>query len=154
MDFEEKVKSMKFSEIMQAMITGLNKPNVTVNMDTFGWAKGFWIFKKCFGCAATNAVCEISGVKFNRHNIDDNVARAEAVKTSYLFLDRFEGAINQLRLGNEFWYNHYAQMGGFAKIPAKFLKTIDALPELSTENYKALLSVYQEVCDKIKKAGF
>lgn len=149
--FEDKVKSMKFSEIMQTMITGLKYPRTKIDMQTYGKSeKGV-----CYGCAATNAILRLGNVKEITPLINTTAGRAELTNCeSVYFLDCFESAIDSLRRGNLDWYLDYAHSIGIAKIPEKFIEDIRRLPILSTETYHEYLSAYQKVCTQIKKAGY
>ena len=151
MTFEEKVRSMTGKEIMQAMIDGLNKPWLTVEMSTYGSSsetKLFGIFSKtvCFGCAATNTICEIVQKKFTGKNINSFEFRAESINSDQGFLDSFESALNDLRRGRIDWYNIGAENENFNTI--RVLDNFE-LPVLETDNYKELLPIYQQYCDKL-----
>lgn len=95
-----------------AMVNGLRKKHVNIDMGSFGKI----VDDQCFGCAATNAICEISGMTFDAGNIKVRLKRAEAVGTRENFLDYFEMAIDALRLGNVEEYNYWANLGQFAKV--------------------------------------
>lgn len=71
MNFQDKIQSMKASEIIRAMISGLRKEHVKIDMTTFGAARN----GTCFGCAATNAVCEISNEVFTAKTIKSSTKR-------------------------------------------------------------------------------
>ena len=104
MKFEEKVRSMTMKEIILAMIRGLREPHVKVNMDTFG-AHDEGV---CFGCAATNTICEIAGKTFDAAHIKYLPERAGFIECSTVFLDEFENAIDHLRNIRIQGYNDYA----------------------------------------------
>lgn len=142
---------MTSKEIMQAMIDGLNKPWVTVEMSTYGSSsetKLFGIFSKtvCFGCAATNTICEIVQKKFTGKNIDYLGCRANSVNSDPLFLSYFENAIDWLRFGDTHMYNDIAKSYDFATI--KVLADFE-LPGLTNDNYKEVILTYQQYCDKL-----
>ncbi len=105
MNFEDKVRSMSAKEIILAMIEGLENPAVEIDMHTFGDHQE----DICYGCAATNAICKISGVKFTPENINSTEDRAIAVNSDFYFLDSFESAIEYLRFGNISGYNLHAE---------------------------------------------
>ena len=131
MNFEEKVKALSAKEIIMAMVIGLQKEYIKVNMNYFSGV----IDGVCFGCAATNALCHISGVVFNKDTIR---SRPETVNCGYSFLMGFEYAINDLRKGNIKDYNQYAQGHGFAGI----IPNGEDLPCLHTDDYKDNLHHY------------
>lgn len=110
--FEETVRSMSAKKIILAMVNGLEKPSTKIDMDSYGSSYD----DICYGCAATNAVCQISKVKFTTLNIDNRNDRADLVNTNYNFLELFELAIDALRTGNTYKYNEYANRGKFNRI--------------------------------------
>lgn len=153
MTFEEKVKSMTGKQILQAMIDGLSKPWVTVNMDTYGNVEteryGFlklWKKKVCFGCAATNTICEINNAAYSVDQIKDLVLRADFVHSNVDFLQTFEFALDDLRHGDVISYNDTVKDIDVAQIPVLEDRTL--LP-LTTVNYKDWLPHYQYYCDAI-----
>jgi len=150
MTFEEKVKSMSGKQILQAMIDGLNKPWVEVDMSTYGKVKtkryGFLNLRKkkvCLGCAATNTICEINNQVFPARSIISD--RYKFLQADYDFLDNFEQALDYLRQGKIDSYNHFASHINIARLPAFKL----GLPRLCDNNYKENLKYYQEYCDLI-----
>lgn len=154
MTFEEKVKSMTGKQILQAMIDGLNKPWVTVDMSTYGDADmvryGFlklWKKKVCFGCAATNTICQINNTTFPIDQIDNLRGRAGFIESDIDFLCDFECALDYLRQGDVPGYNSYVRDIDVAQIPVLDMR----LPMLTTENYKDNLIHYQNYCDAINE---
>lgn len=154
MIFEEKVKSMTGKQIMQAMIDGLSKPWVTVNMDTYGSVGteryGFLKLRKkqvCFGCAATNTICEINNAVFSVDQIKLVRRRADFIESDMDFLSDFEDALDYLRLGDVPGFNGLVQDIDVAQIPLLDM----CLPILTTENYKDNLVHYQNYCDAINE---
>lgn len=131
MSFKEKVLSMTGKEIVMAMVNGLQKEWVYVDMNTFGYQTKKGI---CYGCAATNAICEITG------KIPDlstsNYHRLISVDDNYVFVARFEKAINRLRFGDIGDYNYWAREMGIAELPQS------DLPPLNNQNYKENLQAY------------
>ena len=112
MSFKEKVQAMTAKEIIMAMVEGLQNPVIAVNMDTFGMIEN----NICYGCAATNTVCKISGKVFDAESIDWRGARAELVQSRIDFLRHFEAAIDSLRKGYIWAYNGRAEEIGVAQI--------------------------------------
>lgn len=137
MTFEEKVKSMTAKEIIMAMVDSLTHPPIiNIDMSSFGDSRvvdrkflGIKIGKKkvCFGCAATNTICQISGKKFTTENINTRNLRAEFINTDYEFLNAFETAIDDLRSGYIESYNIKAAIHGFATIKNKGMKYFSRL---------------------------
>lgn len=122
MAFKEKIQSLTAKEIILFMVEGLKNPEIEIDMCTFGDVKvvskwlGLIKKRKCFGCAATNTICKITGVKFTEENIVSRLKRAEALGTHYNFLDIFEESIDMLRLGKISDYNYLARLGNFSEI--------------------------------------
>lgn len=110
--FRQQILSMTAGEIIMAMVKGLEKPVTKINMATFGYS----FVSTCYGCAATNTICKISGIKFTSLNINYRNYRARAVNSTENFLELFELAINELRTGDIRNYNEYAAMGKFRRI--------------------------------------
>jgi len=96
MNFEEKVESMKIHEIVDAMIQGVKKQHVKLDFSTYGDV----VNGVCYGCGATNAICEIIGTKFDANSLPYRETRVDFLETSYEYLITFETAINWLRHGD------------------------------------------------------
>ena len=136
--FKNVVKAMTIKEIVMAMINGLRNPHVEVNMGTYGDVKD----NICFGCAATNTVCEITGKTFTAENIEYYKDRANFIGTNIRFLILFEEAINDLRTGQMFSsYNRCAKQIGIAKVPYINERS---LPRLTTDYSKEELDVWEQ----------
>lgn len=106
---------MSAKEIIMAMVDGLRNPAYGIDMMTFGSYQtyntrtgNFLSRPKCFGCAATNTITQISGVKFRKNTIEEVELRAEALRTEDEFLQIFEFAIDKLRCGLIEKYNEHA----------------------------------------------
>lgn len=122
--FEETVLAMSSGEIIMAMVNALRKPKIKIQMSTFGKVEN----GICYGCAATNTICEIADVTFTSENIEFPKGRGEAVNGDIDFVQDFEDAIDDLRLGYIKGYNKYAESVGFAKV----LNTDFSLPQLNS----------------------
>jgi len=119
MNFKEKVQSMTAKEIILAMVDSLTHPPIiNIDMETYGENKR----GVCFGCAATNTICKISGVVFTSENIGNRRSRAKAVNDDIFndtiddFVYCFERAINGLRQSNLQTYNLFTKHEKFAEI--------------------------------------
>lgn len=141
MNLEEKIKSMSASEIIMAMVKGLRHKWVAVDMGTFG-RRGLF---QCFGCAATNAVCEIYGARIPRRFIKSD-SHAAFFKCSEKFLDAFENAIDALRQNDIPMYNAWAEECGFASIKEPEFE----LRQLTTSNYLYFLEPYERLAEMQK----
>lgn len=147
--FDEKVKSMSAKEIIMAMVEGLRNPSTKVDMGTFGRAKivsllGITLKATCYGCAATNTICNISGKKFTPNNIKGSKDKANFIDGSKEFVAHFEESIDRLRRGKTQWYNYLAKSEGFAQIKVKPGLN---LPQLNSKDYLENLDPYVELAD-------
>lgn len=134
--FEEKVRSMSGADIINAMCDGLEREWVEVEMRSFGHFKN----GVCYGCAATNTICQIVGRSFDAHEIEWRSNRKDAIKCDYDFLLEFERSIDALRLGEIEIYNLIADEIGIAKIH----ETANA-DAMTTANYRDLIPQYREL---------
>lgn len=115
-DFKEIVQAMSAKEIIMAMVEGLRNPYTKINMDTYGYKTYEGV---CFGCAATNTVCRIIGYLPALPMQDQVVERgfsSSTISEDQGFIMVFEYAIDELRRGDIFSYNGYAEREGFATI--------------------------------------
>jgi len=142
--FEEIVRAMSAKDIIMAMVNGLKNPSTKINMCTFGATRVRDQKIVCYGCAATNTVCQISGVKFTPKNIDYTGDRARAIKSSYDFLTNFERAIDELRKGNIEQYNFLAIRGKFQQIHNS---TNIKLPRLNDNYNRWQLNKYKQLAE-------
>ena len=153
-NFEDKVKSMKASEIVQAMIDSLKEPVYKIDMDTFGMTfEGV-----CYGCAATNTIAKISG-EFVEFNCDKNsyVQWSDKLKVGSDFLWNFEMAIDYLRSGDLLYYAKYAEKAGFGTLPLAIWESqsgpdYSRLPVLTSVSYLKNLHHYEALVEALKLA--
>ena len=132
--FKEKVQSMTVKEIIMAMVEGVQNPSVNLDMATYGSARN----GICFGCAATNTVCKISGKVFDIDNIRGVIDRSILINCDASFLELFENAIDALRQGRIDVYNDDAWNPGFATIEYNGIQ----LPHLTSNYTPADLQAY------------
>ena len=132
--FEQIVKSMTAKQIIMAMVDGLRKPSCKIDMSTFGSVRG----GICFGCAATNTISKICEIDYL------DVSTAVQLGNATDFLIRFECAIDQLRCGNVYDYNHLALSYGFSTI-----KEVEDLylPCLSNNYTEEDLKAYEKLAE-------
>jgi hypothetical protein len=126
-DFKEIVQAMSAKEIIMAMVNGLKKPYTIIDMSTFG-SENF--FGDCYGCAATNAICEIYGTIPGEMKCGFSES---GISSDILFVSRFEFAIDHLRLGDVISYNRIARLAGFAEISEQCRLRLPALGNDYTE---------------------
>jgi hypothetical protein len=145
------------SDIILAMTEGLKKEWVKIDMQTYGA-----VYKKvCFGCAATNTLCQLMGEPFNASNINNLKSRREKVNfgIDWYTLKVFEMSLDNLRLGRSREFIHHLieiekEIG--IKIETDRLISIMNkinLPELDTDDYKKNLHFYEKIAAELKKEG-
>jgi len=148
-NFKEKVQAMSAKEIIMAMVNGLKKQHVNVDMLTFGYVKN----GICYGCAATNAICEINGIPFSNSSISEfpdrvkflfsDIPEDQSTLGYEEFLMKFEVAIDKLRRGRTYEYNQLAKELEIATINNHPFD----LPELHTDDYANYLDKYIKYAD-------
>lgn len=149
---------MKMSEIVTAMVEGLEKPSIKIDMDYFGIVRSvssfFGLIKKetCFGCAATNTICKISNKIFTKENIQSSSGRANFVDSADIFLAVFESAVNELRKGNINSYNIEALKIKIAVVPDDvYTLYYKVLPILRTNYTKEELQTYKDLAISLRR---
>lgn len=144
MNFEQKVRSLKNYEIVELMVESLKNPVCEVDMGSFGrYENGI-----CFGCAATQLVQHLSGVKFTSNSILSPRNRSQFMKCDYFFLLTFEKAIDALRVGDTSFYNLCAREINIERIPSDYPYE---LPPLFTDNYLSNPHHYTHFAEWLKK---
>jgi len=152
MNIKEKIQSMKGSEILDAMITGLkNHSNLGVELDfvTFYDKKD----EICYGCAATCTILNILNQKATETVFEELGTRNGTFDIPYFedeelkkFVQVFELAINDLRTNNPSSYNLRAYEMGFAQLPNP--EKIH-LPWLDNEDWEDNIFMYEELRDEL-----
>jgi hypothetical protein len=110
----------------------------------------------CFGCAATNTLCELMKKPFRPDNIAD---RTEVFNYDIEFgeLRNFERAINSLRMGYVAeTLRLLAPIEGlfsFSLPKTKDVMPTEDLPILVTETYKERLPAYKKYVKWLRKKG-
>lgn len=140
-NLEDRIRQMKGSEILETMIKGLEREWVRVNMHTFGRRVG----NICYGCAATNTICELMQRPFRSEEIG-TFSRATASGLTHNFYSTFEIAIDNIRNGIIEAYNKKARALEIAELPVP--NTF--LPMLTNLSYKDKLPIYKEYLEWVK----
>lgn len=143
--FEETVRAMTGKEIVMAMVNGIQKQHVKLDMSTFGTSvleKGKVI---CVGCAATNTICEISGITFKEDNIKTVSTRANSINSGESFLRVFGYTMDALRRGDIEDYNYNAQLLRIAELPMPKHR----LPYLSNSYQRSDLHAYVDYANSM-----
>lgn len=158
MTFQQRVQSMTAKEIIMAMVDSLTPPQISIDMGTFGMTREIktpdtkfldFLIKRgetkrlCFGCAATNTICKISGKTFTIENVYSRQLRAEFLDTDQTFLSAFEEAIDSLRRGDIYSYNVYAATRSFAQIVGNGIH----LPCLHNDYTLEQLEIYRKLAN-------
>lgn len=162
-------KIESFSHFIQLMIDGLKKPWVEVDMGTYGEKRG----KICYGCAATNALCELNQCGYNQYMSFNKLLAPEK---------KLEEAWDELRRGYDRVYKGLGRRGrgyihnhGYCnniKSCLKSLKSIEqylgfTVPEysqvtskkvykllrLESRNYLQRLGAYQSYANELRSKG-
>lgn len=136
-DFKEIVQAMSAKEIIMAMVNGLKKPYTVIDMDTFGTENFSGV---CYGCAATNAICEIYG--YIPGSMTSGFSDS-GISNDAEFVQLFEFAIDGLRCGFVESYNHYCERLGISFIEDNGT----TLPFLNDEYTEADLLSYIELAN-------
>jgi len=150
---ENKLRQLKsVSDIVDTMIKGLKKEWVNVDMNTFGTVES----GLCFGCAATNTLCELIQEPFTKNDMNLS-GRSEKLGIGNVDIEFFEAAIDSLRRGNTLdflgYLNHIDYLFSF-KLPYHYdIEYNQELPELSTDNYKENLHEYESYRDFLIAKG-
>ncbi|MCC6818621.1 MAG: hypothetical protein IT245_07010 [Bacteroidia bacterium] len=93
---QEFMQTAKLSDYIDLMVKALENPKIKISMMTYGKSyNGI-----CFGCAATNALCEFSGKIFDETNIDQRTERAQFLGYDVMDVRDFERIIDSLRQGD------------------------------------------------------
>lgn len=152
-NFKETVQGMSAGEIIMAMVNGLKKPYLNIAMYTFGQVdydeEDEKAPPKCFGCAATNAICNIIDQPIPAEYLGNRESRREFLhinsseENQRLFLSHFENSIDSLRHGDIQGYNSYAKAGGFSRIIIGGFE--DSLPWLENDFTADELAVFEKL---------
>ena len=107
MNIIEQVKGMRSYEIVRVMVKSLREPWTDgLDMSSYGYvASGVAGELLCFGCAATNTLCELNNRKFPGFAVVDRTSRAQFLRVRLKDLKLFEDAIDALRCGHLSRYN-------------------------------------------------
>jgi hypothetical protein len=146
------------SDVILAMTEGLKKEWVRVAMQTYGDVSSQ---KICYGCAATNTLCQLMGEPFNASNISSLSKRVDKINfgISKNTLMRFERALDRLRQGDVDEFVHSlsglkkeigisVDIGAILKISQGFY-----LPILQDDDFKTGLINYENLALLLKSTG-
>lgn len=152
----ERFKNIKsISDIVDTMIRGLRKEWVQVRMYSFGEADG----KLCFGCAATNTLCEIMQEPFSTESIWslENRAKKFNFDITNQQLHDFEAAIDSLRCGSIKTFRGFLlnteRMLPFSVPDLYHIVPPFDLPVMKTRDWEALLPEYEKYRDWLRAKG-
>ena len=137
LNFKEKVQAMTGKEIIMVMVDSIQNPVIMLDMNDFGDAKD----GVCYGCAATNSICKISGKTFDEDSIDTTSTRAKFIGTGYDFLHDFEFAIDGLRQGQVKYYNGLAKEIGIATINQNGIQLPFLTNDFTPEDLQAYINL-------------
>lgn len=141
------------SQIVFLMVAGLKKEWVNVNMRSYGMVD----IDVCFGCAATNTLCEMKGASIGKVDLENSWrGRTKFFNESKAELEQFEQAIDELRRSNISGFLLYLSRAGitFVLPIALEIQPAKPLPFLGNENYKEDLHHYDKYANWLKSKGF
>jgi hypothetical protein len=139
-NFINVVKSMTSSEIIETMVKGLKKPVTNISMTNYGIVRD----GICYGCAATNTICKIAGINLKEFLLINPTNTMEYLfNTKSEFINRFETAINFLRLNDIMMYNCVAEEINIARIK----NTDFNLPTLNSNYTSKKLKEYLKLAE-------
>jgi hypothetical protein len=116
----------------------------------------------CYGCAATNTLCELMGKPFKSSHINSLEGRAIEINfgISEETLMRFERAVDKLRQGSIIEFLSYTtvlenELGFVTQFEKIMLfSALFQLPSLNDKNFKANLHYYKKFGTELKKEGY
>lgn len=144
------------SSAIRAMVNGLynqsKRNDFEIDMDTLGEASK--IREIFYGGAATCAIQEATGMNFTPDTIGDITVGARAY---YLHVDasdlgKFESGIDELRCGDPDEMAKYYGIDDFF-VATNYNMDDFYLPELRTENWRELISAYENLADELENVG-
>lgn len=146
--FKETVQAMTGKEIVMAMVNGLRKKHVKINMMSYGHKDD----GVCYGCAATNAICEILGrvpeMGEWARGEDYSVIRKRSIDaTDVHFVALFESSIDDLRSACFDMYNNGASALGLPKLPEPAFEL--PLPYLSNDYTEEDLQKWEDYANTL-----
>lgn len=145
----------KFSDIIYFMVYSLIKQEerdrFVIDMDTYGAANGSF----CFGCAATCALQEMSGVLFGVKDTQEEFRERirVALGISYEEENRIEWFFNSLRTLDKYSIpdpDVSPEMEVTTQMVNEFLK----VPALRTETWKLNIGEFVKLADKWSAEGY
>ena len=156
MNIDKKVKTLTASDIIRIMVKSLRKPWVQVDMSSWGgWGRDNKNKIICYGCAATNTLCELLGEAIPNSHIYSSFHRAQFAQVRRWWLDTFEVAINRLRVGDLHSYNSFIKsIAKSAVIPETLVENYSyitpiPLPEIENDYTEQDLQAYEYLADVI-----
>jgi hypothetical protein len=149
--FLQTVYSVSLFDLIRVMVKGLEHEWVKVDMSSYGWTA--YRPETCYGCAATNTICELAGKSLTVSNISERhkFFGLRSDKSQRL-LHSFESLVDDLRTGSDDFYNCAINNGfpNFAPVPAdhEMWRELSNLPILHTDTYKERMYLYLAFADK------
>jgi hypothetical protein len=143
---KEKIQN-KPSVALQFMLDGLigqsERSDFEVDMSFYGDS----LNGVCYGCAATCAIQELTGINYNSEQISYRATRCKALSVSKDELGVFECAINGARNGSIKFLFEFCNLNSSDYKP--ILKLL-----MTTSNYKDQLPLVKELIEDLKLHGF
>jgi hypothetical protein len=141
------INALSSADLLMGIVTGLEDSYYKVDMDTFGRITKDGV---CIGCAATNAITILTGVKLkfapkDKEAIFESKGVIWAQEKTYL--RKLEVALDCLRKGNILAYNIEARKYSFPVIKNMYYN----LPCLTNSTYKSKIIAYKKLADLERK---
>lgn len=169
--FLQLVKGLTPSSLVDTLCDGLERQWVNIDMGSYGHSEGML----CFGCAATNALCQLAQKSMPSDKIDNVIARGkffgiserQSDKNKLATLGAFERGINNLRVGLVYDMNgvyerrihlHHLTipMDVFDKFEPKtpdHPQDRNILPAMTTDTWRECIPRYRELAEFLRKEG-
>lgn len=148
-EIEDKIKNLTPKQMIMAMVDGLRKRHVCITMSSYGFIDNDNI---CYGCAATNALCELgcNSTELPSFNSEDGQGFSEG--GLFQMISNFESLVDTLRNGGEHilffnCFNSNCRDYKLQNLKLKFFGFEEELPYLGDNYTEEQLQVYERLAN-------
>lgn len=150
-DIIEKIKNLTPKEFVLSMVNGLRKRHTKIDMTTYGF-KVLIIGEEgvCFGCAATNTLCELGLSPQKLPSIDSRRVgfSVNFDEKNELFILEFESIVDKFRKGFQsqhslIHFNDLWLVGDFTHLKFPVTDINEELPPLDDDYTDEDLNIYE-----------
>ena len=138
------------SDAVQAMYEGLltqsKRKDFEIDMDSFGKSNG----KICFGCAATCAVQQATGINLTPASINTLKDRTTKLKIDYEDLHSFEHAIDMFRKGYSELLFYYYGFKNCKELGEKYKPNF----YLFDDDWEEQMPLVKDYIERLRTAGY